>query len=167
MLAIIIIRSSFFWTQSKSWMPWSGVPCWLSSLCRGAIEPGQGHGGRGGDPGQGAAPEVVRHQQVHQAQTIMSCGKAQTKSSPDCKYFVTLCRLLFWANLSQLYALNWSHLTSRSDANTALDVLAENLSVYKVGRVVLASYQPQKGYDKIPKVKPRIAIKNFWGKKYI
>ena len=63
--------------------------------------------------------------------------------------------------MSQLYALNWSHLTSRSDANTALDVLAENLSVYKVGRAVLASYQPQKGYDKIPKVKPRIAIKNF------
>ena len=36
--------------------------------------------------------------------------------------------------MSQLYALDWADLKSRSDANTALDVLAENLSVFKVGR---------------------------------
>ena len=71
-----------------------GVPCWLPSLCRGAVEPGQGHGGRGGDPGQGAAPEVVWHQQVHQVEN-------QKNFSPDCKYFATLCRLLL-PNLSQL-----------------------------------------------------------------
>ena len=89
------------------------------------------------------------------------------KSNPGCKYFATLCRFLFWANLSQLYALDWADLKSRSDANTALDVLAENLSVFKVGRALLASNWPQKGYDKWPKVKLRKEIKNFWGNKCI
>ena len=57
--------------------------------------------------------------------------------------------------MSQLYALDWADLKSRSDANTALDVLAENLSVFKVGRALLANW-PEKDYDQ--KVKPRRAI---------
>ena len=39
-----------------------------------------------------------------------------------------------FANIYDTFALNWLHVKSRSDANTALDVLAENLSVYKVAR---------------------------------
>ena len=84
------------------------MPCWLPSLCWGAIESGEGHGGRGGDPGQRAAPEVVRHQQVHQAKKL--------KQSPVLianilRHFVALPKL---PNLSKLLsALNWQSLETQ------------------------------------------------------
>ena len=57
--------------------------------------------------------------------------KSSTKSSFDFKYFATLC--CKFGKFEQIVVR--IKLRRRSDANTALDVLAENLSVYKVGAV--------------------------------
>ena len=69
-----------------------------------------------------------------------SSGRNPKKSSVlianTLQHFVVCCCQI-WVNC---VVLNWLHTKHRSDANTALDVLAENLSVYKVGRALLVSY---------------------------
>ena len=56
------------------------------------------------------------------------------KSSDTNKFIRQEQSQAMFANIYDTFALNWLHVKSRSDANTALDVLAENLSVYKVAR---------------------------------